>query len=136
MDVVGVEGGGVAVVVVHDRQAEPVGERAAEVEAPPFRLGEVRGALGGDHSVGAGRTGSVQAHPAYRGPLDPGQLEDVVQRVGERLDGDLRPLQDPARRLDHPVHQEFAGGRQHGGVVLGATVVQPDNHPAIRHCHP
>ena len=39
--VVGVQGGGVAVVVVDDRQPELVLERGTHVEAVPLRVGEV-----------------------------------------------------------------------------------------------
>ena len=60
VDVVGIQGGGVAVVVVDDRQADARLQRAPHVVAPPGRLREVGGALDADDALRAGRPGRVQ----------------------------------------------------------------------------
>ena len=64
--VVGVERRGVAVVVVDDGQPEPRLQGAAEIEAAPARVGEVRRALRRDDAVGAGRARACRAPPRAR----------------------------------------------------------------------
>ena len=60
VDLVGIQGSGIAIVVVDDRQADARLQRAAHVEAPPGGLREVRGAPGADDAVGACRAGRIQ----------------------------------------------------------------------------
>src|SRR5260221_10696709 len=68
-DVMRVEGGGVAVVVVDDGQPQLRLEGAAEVEPAPALVREVRGAHRRDDAVGAGRTRRVEAdRPHARAP--------------------------------------------------------------------
>jgi hypothetical protein len=63
-DVVRVECGRVAVVVVDDGKAQAPLDRSPEVEAVPAVVGEVRGSPRGDDTLGAGGAGAVQAHGA------------------------------------------------------------------------
>ncbi len=133
VDLVRIQGGGVAVVVVDDRQPDARLQRAPHVEAPPGGLREVRGTPGADDAHGACRPGRVQ--PDRRHPLqrDAGLVEHEVHRLGHRLDGGLRALADPARDLVHPIHQEAARCVEHRGVVLGGAVVDPDDDPVSVH---
>ena len=67
----GIQRGGIAVVVVDDGNAEAVLQRGAEVEPVPLRLGEVRRALRGDHPVRARRPGRAETDGAHRLPVTP-----------------------------------------------------------------
>jgi len=51
----------------------------------------------------------------------------VVEGFGERGDGDVRAFQDAAGGLQELVDEERPVRVEHGGVVLGAPVVQPDD---------
>ena len=61
------------------------------------------------------RTPSALAGPGvssptarHRGPVHPGDVQDLRERGGQRLDGDVRALADPARPLQHVLDQELA----------------------------
>ena len=72
VQVVRVQRGRVGVVGVDHRQPELGRERAADVEAAPLGLVEVRRALGGDDPVRAGRPGRVQPDRDDRVARQPG----------------------------------------------------------------
>ena len=127
-DEVCVERRRVPVVVVDDREAEPSLESRTDVEPAPLRLTEVRGTAGGDHPVRARRTRRVQTHGPYVLARDTASFKHVVQRVGQRLNGDFRTLLDAARRLHHTVHQERARRVENRRVVARAAVVQTDDN--------
>jgi hypothetical protein len=74
----------------------------------------------------AGRAGAVEAYRAHVLPREPGAGQDAVESLGQGSDRDLGSFQHAARGLHHLVHQETPGGMEHGRVVLGAAVVEPD----------
>ena len=129
--VVRVERGRVAVVVVDDGEPQALLEGAAEVEAAPARVGEVRGPARRDDAVGARRARRVEPDRAHALARDPGPAQDVLEREDEGLDRDLRPLGDAARALDQLVDEKAPRGVEDGGVVLVAPVVEPHHHPAV-----
>jgi hypothetical protein len=118
----------VGVVRVDDRQAELGLQRAADVEATPLRLIEVRRALGRDHAVGAGRPGRVEADRDDRGRRQPGLCEHRVERLPQRVEGCRRPLEHPARRLAQVVDEEPAEAVEHRRVGRGAADVEADHN--------
>ena len=132
MGVMGVEGGRVAVVVVDDRNAQTTLERAADVEAVPGWLREIRGAFRGDHSIGAGRPGGPEADGAYRLSFHARQAEHTVEGPDKGLDSHFRPFAHAARTLEQPVHEETARVLQHRRAVGVASVVKPDDYPRAR----
>ena len=110
----GVEGGRVTVVVVDHGQAQPLLDRAAEVEPVPAAVGEVRGSPRRHDALGAGGSGAVQAHGPDLVAPDSGVVEDQVEGLRDGLDGDVGPLLHAARQLDQAVHEEAlrrGGGR-------------------------
>ena len=127
--VVGVEGSRVAVVVVDDRQPEPGLQCPANVEAPPFGGAEVGGAQRGDDAVSTGRPGRVQTDRTHRRTPEPGHVEHGLEGGNHRLHCRARAFDDSRGHLHQPVDEELARGRQHGGVVGGAAVVDADDDP-------
>ena len=88
--VVGVERGGVGVVVVDDRQADLVLERAADVEPVPVDVPEVRGAARGDDTLRRRRPG-VSRPTARTRCGEAGLVEDVVEGLGDARTATLGP---------------------------------------------
>jgi hypothetical protein len=127
VDVVGIQGSGIAVVVVDHRKADARLQRAPHVEAPPRPLGEVRRATDADDALRAGRTWGVQADRGDLAVIDADVAQDEVHHLGHRLDGRLGTFGDPAGNLVHAVDQEPARCVEHRGVVLGGAVVDPDH---------
>ena len=105
-DVVGVERCGVGVIVVDDRDTEPVRERAPDVELGPGRVPEVGRATGREHPVGARRARRVKADSAHLSAVYTGYPEHLVKGVHERLDGLVRAFPDQARQLGHGLNKE------------------------------
>ena len=66
LSLVGVERGGVAVVVVDHRYPHVLFDGAAEVEPAPLRFGEVRRPPGRDDTLGAGWPRGVQPYSTNR----------------------------------------------------------------------
>ena len=103
---VGVQRGGVAVVVVEHRQAEAGLGRGADVVAAPRRLLEVGRSLRRDHPGGAGRTWGVEADGEHGGVGHAAGLEGDLHRRGDGLEGGVGTLVDAARDLGHVVDEE------------------------------
>ncbi len=133
MNVMGVERGRVAVVVVDHRQPQPTFEGTPDVVAAPGRLGEVRGPLRRDDAAGTGRAGGVQTDRADLAAGHPGEGQHAVEGVRHRRHRRLRALLHEARRLHQAIDQEPSVEREHGGVVGRATVVDPDHHRRAVH---
>jgi hypothetical protein len=127
VDLVRVERRGIAVVVVGDRQADPLLQPTADVEAAPRRLGEVGGALGADHTVGARRAGRVEADRHHLRERRTRRCQRRLHGLDHRLDRRVRAVRHPARDLEHTVDEERAIQRQDGRVRLRAAVVDPDD---------
>jgi len=106
--VVSVKGGGVAVVVVDDRDAEAPLERAPDVEPVPAGVAEVGRAPGGEHPRGTRRARRVQPDREHLLPEHTGHAQNFVKGVNQRLDGLLRPLTHEAGQFRHRVHKEPA----------------------------
>ncbi len=128
IDVMGVQRRRVAVVAVDDRQLEPRFERTADVEPAPGRHREVGRALRGDDAVGARRARRVQPDPPHGGDRNPGEREDAVERLCERLDRHGRSLEHQTRQLHKLVDQKMARRVENGRLVGVAPVVEPDDH--------
>ena len=137
VDVVGVQRGGVGVVVVDDRQADAGLERAPDVEAAPRGLREVRRALGRDHAVGAGRARRVEPDRPDRRRGGAGRRSRTwSDRLGHGVDGRIGALADQARRsrpADRPGTAPI--GIEHRRVVLGPAVVDAHNDPVAGALH-
>ena len=118
----------IAVVAVHDGNAEARLQRAADVETPPLGQGEVGRALGRDHSVGRSRPGCVETDHAHGGTVEPGDLQGPLEGVGECHECSGRAFGDSAGHLDHPIDQELPSVVEHRDVVLRTTVVDTDDH--------
>ena len=121
--VVGVQRGGVGVVVVHDGNPDPGLQRAADVEAAPGRVAEVGGALQRDDAVRADRARRVQPDRAHLGPRDPGELEH------------LRPGTGPAPRWPSPgPPARSSGTRPSGPPGTGPRSRGPSRCSSFRRC--
>ena len=96
--VVGVQRGGVAVVVVDHREAELALERLAHVEPAPA-LCEVGRTLRADHPGGRRRPGRVEPHADHGGGVDAGQLDRRLERLAHGRDRDVGALGHAAREL-------------------------------------
>ena len=134
--VVGVERGGVAVVVVDDGQPEPRLERPADVEAPP---------LGVRRSSSAPReemTPSALAGPGVSSPTArTADARDAGRREHRRRapstiasTATAGPSDDPARAPRPAGRRGTAVGGQDRRVVAGAAVVEADHDPGRGTC--
>ena len=122
-----VQRGRAGVVAVDDRQPEPLLQRAATSKPRQpscSKLVEPR-----EDSTPSALAGPGVPSPTARTSraVHAGQRQHAVERLGHRRDGDLRPLADPARRLDEAVDEERPGRVHHGRVVGRAAVVEPDD---------
>ena len=124
---VGVQRGGVAVVVVDHRQSEARLGRRADVVAAPRRLLEVGRALRRDHARGTGRARRVETDGEHDGIGDATGVEGDVHRRDDGVEGGVGPVADQARDLRHPIDQERAGEVDDGGVGLRAADVDADD---------
>ena len=131
--VVRVQRGRVPVVVVDDREPEPFGQRAADVEAAPADMAEVGRALGRDDPVRARGARRVQAHRPHRRDRHAGEPEHLLHGEDQGPDGLVRPFPDLARHLRHPVEKEPAAGIEDGPVVAGPAVIQANDNPVDWH---
>ena len=102
----GVQRGGIGVVVVDDRQTELVLECGTEVVALPLAMPEVGAATRRDHPVGSRGSRRVEADPEHLPSIDAGQLDRCLEGVAQRADRSGRALGDTARQLDQTVDQE------------------------------
>src|SRR5580658_5652470 len=130
---VGVQRARVPEVVVDDGQTDAFGQRAADIEAAPAGIPEVRGALGRDHAVRAGRTGRVQADGPDAAHRHAGQLEYLLHGLDQGLDGLVRPFPDVAGDLGHLVEEELPAGIKDCPVVGGPAVVEAYDNPVDWH---
>jgi len=102
------QGGGIAVVEVGDRQAEPPLEPRPHVEAGPLRMHEVRRAAAAQDARAARRTGRVEAdgHELLAGQARP--LGRRPQAVLDLREAHVRSLDAAGRMLAQAVDEELA----------------------------
>src|SRR5215469_5683121 len=132
---VGVNRGGVGVIVVHDRYAEARLERAPDVELVPAGVPEVGRAPGGEDPGGAGGPRGVQADREHLLPWHAGHGEHLVELVDQRLDRLVRAFADETGQLRHRVHEEPAVRGKNGAIVRRTAIVDTNGYPVTRYEH-
>ena len=131
MQVMRVQGSGIAIVVVDHRATDARLQRGSNVEPTPLGLREVRRAQRADDAIGARRTRRIEPDGGDVCERRPCRIEGKVHGRHHRLDRHPRPIGHAARDLVHAVDEVAAVHGQDGCVVLGGAVVDPDHHLAV-----
>jgi hypothetical protein len=129
----GVESGGIGVVVVDHRQFEEIFDRGPDIKPPPFFAGKVRASFGRDDPVSAGRPRRVEANHPHRLPMHSCTADGEFNGLRHCFNRRFRALQYSARCFYHPVIEKNPFEIEESRVRLGAPNIEAGDHGTSSH---
>ena len=119
----------ISIVVVDNGQPKPVLHGAAEVEATPTRMREVRGTPRGDDAFRARGPWRVETDGPDVLDRNANVRDDGCEGRGQRVDRRFGSFENAAGIFEQSIDEKLARRVENGGIVRIATVVETDDQP-------